>query len=158
MIVARIDVNKTFRDIYTESNWSINRAVIFVLDPYFVNQRTRRRRSDQINPVAKSKFLEITYHLDPTSTVFPPYSRRKRTMRSLAALLLAVHLALASAWRPGYESIPFRFYEELKNGATDDRCGSGADKILLGARNLEKWAVESGLLYEFSVRTSVRVV
>lgn len=60
-------------------------------------------------------------------------------------LILCVFFGLASA-QAGPESIPFKFYEELKN-STNEQCRIDVNIMLAGAKILEKWALESRYLF-----------
>lgn len=63
--------------------------------------------------------------------------------------ILFVLFSLASAARAaGLESIPFGFYEELKN-SDHDQCSVDVNHMLDGAKNLEKWALESWFLFQY---------
>lgn len=54
---------------------------------------------------------------------------------------LVIIFSLASV-RAGIESVPFGFYEELKN-STHEQCRIDVNNMLDGAKNLDKWALES---------------
>ncbi|XP_026808950.1 nose resistant to fluoxetine protein 6-like [Rhopalosiphum maidis] len=57
-------------------------------------------------------------------------------------LTLLVLFSLASAaWAAGLESIPFGFYEELKN-SEHEKCSADVKNMLDGVKNLDKWALE----------------
>lgn len=57
-------------------------------------------------------------------------------------LILLVLFSLASAaWAAGLESIPFGFYEELKN-IEHNQCSKDVKNMLDGVKNLDKWALE----------------
>lgn len=62
--------------------------------------------------------------------------------------ILFVFFSLASAvWAAGLESIPFGFYDELQNGG-HDQCKVDVKNMLDGAKNLNKWALESWFLFQ----------
>jgi len=64
-------------------------------------------------------------------------------------LMLLVLFSLAStAWAAGFESIPFEFYEELKN-IEHDQCSKDVKTMLDGVKNLDKWALESWFLLQY---------
>jgi hypothetical protein len=65
-------------------------------------------------------------------------------------LTLLVIFSLASAaWAAGLESIPFGFYEELKN-SEHEKCNVDVKNMLDGVKNLDKWALESWFLFQYA--------
>lgn len=59
--------------------------------------------------------------------------------------ILVVLFALASA-NAVLETIPYEFYDELKSSAKHEQCISDVNNMLDGAKNLDKWALESWFL------------
>lgn len=62
--------------------------------------------------------------------------------------ILFVFFSLASAaCAAGLESIPFGFYDELKN-SEHDQCRVDVKNMLDEVKNLNKWALESWFLFQ----------
>jgi len=60
------------------------------------------------------------------------------------ALLSAAGRGLTATRTGGLESVPFRFYEQLADGPqTREQCRTDVNGMLDGAKNLDKWALES---------------
>lgn len=65
----------------------------------------------------------------------------------MKGLILFTLFSLASAaWAAGLESIPFGFYDELKN-SEHDQCSVDVKNMLDGVKNLDKSALESRFLF-----------
>jgi len=73
-------------------------------------------------------------------------------------LTLLVIFSLASAaWAAGLESIPFGFYEELKN-SEHQKCSVDVKNMLDGVKNLDKWALESWFLFQYAYYTPIVLI
>lgn len=98
--------------------------------------------------------LPVLYNYNPVRRLHPRFIlQRPRTMEGLAIVLVAL-LSLASSGRAGFESIPFGLYEDLRNGSSE-QCRIDVNKMLDGANNLDRWALESwfSVIFFFFVST-----
>lgn len=59
--------------------------------------------------------------------------------------VLIVLFSLASVWAD-FESVSFRFYDELKN-SVNEQCRIDVNKTLEAVKNLDKWALECLYLF-----------
>lgn len=57
-------------------------------------------------------------------------------------MFVIVLVSLLACVQADFESIPFEFYEKLKDQA-NEQCSSDVKQILDGVKNLDRWALES---------------
>jgi len=64
---------------------------------------------------------------------------------------------VSAAWAAGLESIPFGFYDELEN-SEHEQCRVDVKNMLDGAKNLDKWALESWFSFQYVYYKPIRVM